>query len=346
MMQAIRTSFHEGLSNCVAHCAQHNSFSRRGLDDMQVIDMHCDVLYEMYKTEGKLSFDSPHFDACYDRLIKGGVKVQAFALFIPPRISVEQKFQVALEQIHYFHSKVIAHPKMKQIRELQDIDKLAEDEIGALLTLEGVDAIGADLNKLSILVEAGVRSVGLTWNNANLAADGAGEARAAGLTDFGKEIITFNNDHQILTDVSHLSEKAFWDVMDIADYPIASHSNSRTLCNHVRNLSDEQAKVMFNKNGMIHVVYYPPFVKETGVVRISDLIKHIDHFCSLGGVNHLGLGSDFDGIDQKIIGLEDASKHPNLLNELLKYYSEEQVRGFAYRNFLERRPGVASLGKI
>lgn len=308
----------------------------KGANDLNVIDMHCDVLYEMYKTEGKLPFDSPDFDAGYGRLKKGGVKVQAFALFIPPRISVEQKFQVALEQVHYFHSKVLAHPKMKQITEWQHIDDLAEDEIGALLTLEGVDAIGADLNKLSILVEAGVRSVGLTWNNANLAADGVGEGRAAGITDFGKEVIAFNNERQVLTDVSHLSEKAFLDVMNLADYPIASHSNSRTLCDHVRNLTDEQTKAMFNKNCMIHVVYYPPFVKNTATVEITDLIKHIDHFCSLGGVNHIGLGSDFDGIDQKIIGLEDASKHQNLLNELLKYYSEEQVKGFAYRNFLER----------
>ena len=95
---------------------------------------------------------------------------------------------------------------------------------------------------------------------------------------------------------------------------------------------------MFDKNGLIHVVYFPPFVKDEGEVTISDLIKHIDHFCSLGGVKQIGLGSDFDGIDSKIINLEDASMHPNLLNELLKKYSEDEVKGFAYQNFLDHRP--------
>jgi membrane dipeptidase len=90
---------------------------------------------------------------------------------------------------------------------------------------------------------------------------------------------------------------------------------------------------------LIPVVYNPPFVKEFGEVTIPDLVKHIDHFCSLGGVKQIGFGSDFDGISTFITNLEDASKSQNLINELLKYYSEEVVRGFAYQNFLDHRPG-------
>ena len=171
-----------------------------------------------------------------------------------------------------------------------------------------------------------------------MAADGAGEKRAAGITEFGSEIIDFNNRHKILTDVSHLSEKAFWDVMDEAKYPFASHSNAKALCNHVRNLTDEQAKAMFEKGGLVHIVYNPPFVKEKGEVTISDLIEHIDHFCSLGGINPNWIGFDFDGIFSKIIGLEDASMHQNLINELLKRYSKDEVKGFAYQNFLDHLP--------
>lgn len=206
------------------------------------------------------------------------------------------------------------------------------------MSLEGVDAIGNDLHKLTILHELGVRSIGLTWSNANLAADGILEERGAGLTTFGKEIVAFNNEPRMFTDVSHLSEKSFWDVMEIAKYPIASHSNSKTICPNPRNLTDEQAKAMFERNAMIHVTFVTEFVKESGDVVIGDLIQHIDHFSSLGGVHNIGIGSDFDGITKKIIGLEDASMHPNLLNELLKYYTEEQVKGFAYQNFLDHRP--------
>jgi membrane dipeptidase len=307
---------------------------------MNIIDLHCDVLMKLWEGKGALSFEnSPELDANKKRLQKGKVKIQCFAIFIPPELKVEEKFQAALEQIDYFLTEVIGkNTDMKQIFNWCDFDQLKQHKIGAMLTLEGVDCIGNDLEKLSMLYLLGVRSVGLTWNNANLAADGVGEPRGAGLTSFGKEIVAFNNQHKLLTDVSHLSEKAFWDVLDTADYPIASHSNSRTICDHPRNLSDNQAKAIFKKNGMVHVVYYPLFVSAKQHVTIKDLIKHIDHFCSLGGVSQIGLGSDFDGISAHIIGLENASKQQNLINELLKYYSEDQVKGFAGGNFLNHRP--------
>lgn len=309
---------------------------------MNIIDLHCDVLMKLWESKGELRFaDAPELQVNKARLQQGQVKVQCFAIFIEPDLPSDQKFQVALEQIHYFYQEVLGkNPDMVHIKEWSDFDRLKIGQIGAMLTLEGVDAIGNDITKLETLYRLGVRSVGLTWNNANLAADGAGEPRGAGLTLFGKRIVQLNNKHQVLTDVSHLSEKAFWDVMELADYPIASHSNAKKLCNHPRNLTDEQATAMFQKGGLIHVVYNPPFVKATGKATISDLIKHIDHFCSMGGVKQIGFGSDFDGITSFIVNLEDASKSQNLINELLKHYSEEQVRGFASQNFLNRRPRI------
>jgi membrane dipeptidase len=307
---------------------------------LNIIDLHCDVLLKIYQSRGEIKFkDAIELDTNLERLKKGNVKVQAFAVFIYPDVKAEQKFQVALDQIHYFYTDVLGNnPEMKLIKEWADIEGLQEGEIGALLTLEGVDAIGNDLQKLSILYQLGVRSVGLTWNNANLAADGAGEQRGAGLTSFGEEIVAFNNKHKLLTDVSHLCEKAFWDVLEVAKYPVASHSNAKSIINHVRNLSDEQAKAMFEKDAMIHMVYCTEFVKDKENVTIGDLIEHIDHFCSLGGEKNIGLGSDFDGITKKIVNLENASMQQNLLNELLKKYSEDQVRGFAYKNFVNHLP--------
>lgn len=307
---------------------------------MKIIDLHCDALMKLAYGKGSLSFaDSKELDTNKVRLQKGDVMAQCFAIFIDPDIKSDQKFQAALDQVYYFKNEVLGkNPEMKQISNWQDFDHLRDNEIGAVLTLEGVDAIGNDIQKLSILHELGVLSVGLTWNNANLAADGAGEPRGAGLTSFGKEIVYFNNQHKILTDVSHLCEKAFWDVIEIADYPIASHSNAKALCNHVRNLTDQQAKAMFDKGGLVHVVFNPPFINENGKANIFDLIKHIDHFCSLGGVEQIGLGSDFDGISTKVSKLENSSMYQNLVNELLNYYSEEQVMGFAYQNFLNHRP--------
>ncbi len=309
--------------------------------DLKIIDLHCDALLKLQEAKGSLRFaDAPELQTNKTRLQQGQIKVQCFAIFIEPEIKGDQKFQVALEQIDYFYKEVLGkNPDMVHIKDWSDFDDLKIGQIGAMLTLEGVDAISNDLAKLHILCQLGVRSVGLTWNQANLAADGAGEPRGAGLTLFGKEIVKFNNEHQILTDVSHLSDKGIWEVIELAKYPIASHSNARALCNHLRNLTDEQAQAMFAKGGLIHVVYHPPFVKESGEVTIPDLVKHIDHFCSLGGVKQIGFGSDFDGISTLITNLDDASKSQNLINELLKYYSEEVVRGFAYQNFLDHRPG-------
>ena len=310
--------------------------NKKGRIFMKIIDLHCDVLYKLWLSKGKLRFlDSPELDANFHRLQQGKVKVQCFAIFIPDHVNTEEKFSAAIKQVHYFKQMLLNNKRMKQILNWRDFFTLKSDEMGAMLTLEGVDCIGNDISKLHILHELGVKSVGLTWNFANLAADGIGEERGAGLTNFGKEIVSFHNEHGILTDVTHLSERAFWDVMEIAKYPIASHSNSKKLCSHPRNLTDDQAEKLFHKNGMVHVVYHPPFITNKEKANISNLIKHIDHFCELGGVENVGLGSDFDGIELHVNNLENSGKQQNLINELLKYYSEEQVKGFAAKNFLK-----------
>lgn len=307
---------------------------------MDIIDLHCDALYKIWESGGKLAYrDSEELETNYERLHAGGVKVQCFALFVPPVVKEEHRFQAVLDQIHYFYEEVLGKNKeMKHIKDWGDFDRLQAGEIGAMLTLEGVDALGTDLHKLHLVHRLGVRSIGITWNNANLAADGIMEPRGAGLTAWGKQIVAFNNEHKLLTDVSHISEKAFWDVLELADYPIASHSNAKALCDHPRNLTDEQAKAMFAKGAMVHVIYNPPFTKKGGGATITDLINHIDHYCALGGVRHIGLGSDLDGISSHIAGLEHAGQSQLLIEELLKKYKEDEVRGFASGNFLHCRP--------
>lgn len=307
---------------------------------MKVIDLHCDVLWKLWEGSGNIRFQNDRrLDVNVERLKKGEVKVQCFAIFVPPEVKSEDRFRVALEQVNYFYSEVLAnHQEMIHIRDWSEVSALGADEIGAVLTLEGVDCIGADIQKLQLLHHMGVLSVGLTWNEANLAADGVQEPRGAGLTSFGKEIVNFHNERRIFTDVSHLSEAAFWDVMEIAHFPIASHSNAKAVCGHRRNLSDRQAQALFSKGAMIHVVFYPEFIHNKEVATIDDLIRHIEHFCSLGGVKQIGFGSDFDGIDKHTAGLEHAGRYQNLIEKLMNYYSEDQVKGFAHGNFMESLP--------
>lgn len=315
---------------------------------MKIIDTHCDALYKLqlahrgkyYGIEPLQFKDSSQLDTNLSRLHKGNVIVQFFAVFIEPDVPFEEKWQYALEQIDLFYTDVLGkNPCMKHIKKWEDLNHLKDGEIGAVLTLEGAEPFGNDLVKLRHLYRLGVLSIGLTWNVANLCADGAGEPRGGGLTLLGKEVVKLNNEYKVLTDVSHLSVKSFWDVMEHADYPIASHSNARKLCDHPRNLYDDQIKAMFEKRGMIHLVFNPPFIKkDSETASIADLIKHIDHLCAQGGEELIGFGSDFDGISDYVNELENASHYPKLINELLKYYSEDVVKGFAYQNFLDHYP--------
>ncbi len=312
--------------------------------NMKVIDTHCDALLKLQqgmRQNLKLNYQNEKtIETNVNRLKKGNVKIQFYAVFIDPDIPSDEKWQHALEQVDLFYSEIIEkHPDIKHIKSWEEASLLKEREIGAVLTLEGADAFGNSLVKLRHLYRLGVLSIGLTWNNANLCADGVGEPRGSGLTLLGKEVVSLNNENQIWTDVSHLSVKSFWDVMELADYPFASHSNARAICDHPRNLADDQVKAMFNKKGLIHLVFNPPFINEQKkVATIPDLIKHIDHLCALGGEKQIGFGSDFDGITTFVKGLENASKYPTLINELLKHYNEEQVRGFAFENFLSNIP--------
>lgn len=315
---------------------------------MNIIDTHCDVLLKLQMAKrgemfGQTSIrfqDSDQLDSNLIRLKQGGVQVQFFAIFIEPDVPSDEKWQHALEQIDLFYTEVLEkHSEIKHITKWSDFDSLKENEMGAVLTLEGADAFGDDLVKLRHLYRLGVMEIGLTWNNANLCADGAGEPRGGGLTLLGKEVVRLNNQHKVLTDVSHATVNGFWDIMELADYPFASHSNARAICEHPRNLYDDQIKQLFANNGVMHVVFHPLFVSgDENNAGISDLLRHIDHLCELGGIKKIGFGSDFDGIDHYVRGLENASQYPNLINELQKHYTEEEVKGFCYQNFLDHLP--------
>ncbi|WP_433749937.1 dipeptidase [Falsibacillus pallidus] len=306
---------------------------------MKIFDAHCDVLSQMLKYRG-ISFQSgSSLHITYEQLLNTGSKVQCFAIFVSPSIHPMMRFQAAIEMIDIFYEKILApNPEMKLILNRADIFSLKENEIGAVLTLEGCEAIQEDLIKLNTLYRLGVRSVGLTWNFANAVADGAMESRGGGLTQFGRQTVERLNQLGIWTDVSHLSEKAFWDVLQLAEHPIASHSNPYTLCPHPRNLRDHQIKALIERDSVIGITFVPEFVVKDGNANIKDILKLVEYICSLGGVGNIGFGSDFDGIDKTVNGLSSYKDYASLVNELVKHYTSEQVEGFLFYNFAERFP--------
>ncbi|QHS22321.1 membrane dipeptidase [Virgibacillus sp. MSP4-1] len=304
-----------------------------------IIDGHCDVLYQLWRNPD-WSFDNQEeLRVNYSRWMNNDVKVQCFAIFVPPHVPEDLQFHSALEMANIFYERILKpYPKIKMVTSRDDILQLKEDEKGAMLTLEGMHPIGYDMTKLKTLLHLGVKAAGLTWNNANAVSDGIGEVRGAGLSEFGKQVVELLNTYEVLTDVSHLSYQGFWDVMDTAEHPIASHSNSFSVCKHRRNLDDKQIKALISRDAFMGVTFVPEFLAETDKTTTKDVLNHIEKVMTLGGEDIVGLGSDFDGTDGIVKGIEDYSKYNSFIQELKSRFSSDFVRKITHENFLKALP--------
>jgi membrane dipeptidase len=311
--------------------------SKKGCDEMVIIDGHCDALWKMYGNPNTDFYDASqtHLDVSYSRMVNGGVKIQCFAIYLSETIR-QPRFEHYLEYINIFYRQLAIKDKFTVITSKSDLYQVMNGaKLGAILTLEGADAVNDSSLYTQILYQLGVRMVGVTWNYGNWAADGVLEPRQSGFSKKGKRFIKECNDLGILLDVSHLSVRSFWDLVDLSGKPIvASHSNAHAVCGHPRNLNDDQIRALIEKKGRIGITYVPWFVSSDGNATIDALLRHIEHICMLGGEKNVVLGSDFDGIDTKIPDLEHAGQTGNLAQQLSRYYKDEVVNGFLYRNWL------------
>lgn len=303
-----------------------------------IIDAHCDLLYQLWKHDYDVnSSEFLQFDLTKWR--NSPVQVQAFAIFVPDHIPKQKQYDVALQMIEIFFEKlIIPNPDIIHIKTKTDLENLQPNQLGAILTLEGCHPIGTELAKLAKIIDYGARMVGLTWNNNNAVADSMMSPQRKGITTFGQEVIQLLNQESIWTDVSHLSIKGFYDVIKQADHVIASHSNAFTICQHPRNLDDYQIKAIIERDGLIGLTFVPEFTKADSSVEIDDLLNHIDHFIRIGALDHLGFGSDFDGITETITGLSSVTDYGTLQDQLIKRYGQSTVKKISYQNFLKRFP--------
>ncbi len=306
---------------------------------MRFIDGHCDVLYKLWDGVDPKDFygKESKLDVTYPMAQKAHLAMQVFAIFVPPEIPKAQAWQVALQQIDHFYEGIVGDKNyVVPVLNRDDLAALQQgDKLGGLLLLEGVDALQGELLYLRILHRLGVRQVGLTWNYANEAADGIEEERGGGLTRFGRELVKEMSRLSMILDVSHLSIKGFWEVMESTELPVvASHSNCRAVCSHKRNLEDDQIKALIARDGRIGITFVPKFLRDSPEeVMLDDLLRHIDHVCSLGGADHLTFGSDFDGIDDKVPGLENLGQLHNLIDRLIARYPEPLVQKWTFENW-------------
>ncbi|MGI6343756.1 MAG: dipeptidase [Bacillota bacterium] len=312
-----------------------------------VVDTHCDTLLRVlgrrlpFMRQEPYRLSDRHEEGHIDlpRLREGGVDVQFFAAYIEPMYKPDRSLKRALQIFDAFFRELEANPdQMMMATCVADIRRAKEEnKVAAVLAIEGGEALEGDLGVLRVLHRLGVRAIGLTWNERNDIADGVGDARSGGgLSVFGAELIKEMNRLGILVDVSHLSDAGFWDVIELSSQPIiASHSNARAVCNHRRNLTDDQIKALAKNGGVMGMNFAAGFVKEGGKATLGDLLDHIDHIVSLVGPRHVGLGSDFDGIGATPEGLTDVSRMPLITEGLFQRgYSEDDIKLILGGNYL------------
>ncbi|MHA2196930.1 MAG: dipeptidase [Promethearchaeota archaeon] len=328
---------------------------------MVIVDAHSDYALHVYREhlKGKKSvLKEQHLPF----LRSSGVKLELltvggdFELF--PEFD-SQDYKTILKIIDSVKNEISENPDLFYlIKNSKDFEKIRNsNRIGYILALEGSNSIGSNLSLLHNYYELGVRSIALTHNSRNLLADGCAEKPAKGLSSLGKKYIEELNDLNIIVDLSHISEPSFWDVLKILKKPpIATHSNAKALCNHPRNLTDDQIKVIAKRNGVIGVNFFSTFV-DKNKATIERLIDHIDYIVKLTGIDHVGIGPDFlnyyikdlKSLDEQISDpfgdlddyenvfevIKDPSEFPKLFDMIRKRgYTESEFKKILGENFI------------
>lgn len=281
------------------------------MNEYSIFDAHCDTLCHIADKGVSIQNNDCSIDKNY--MLKYKKYTQVFACFIDP--------------MYYDNPKARFDTLYKSFK-AQDFSG-----INPVLSLEGGEVIES-LEDVEYLYQCGVRCATLTWNNTNKLAGGVDDEES-GLTKFGKSVIGKMEELGILIDVSHLNDKSFYDVASIITRPIiATHSNSRRICGHRRNITDDMFKIIRDSGGCVGINLYPLFLTENEKCTADDALLHIEHFMSLDGESSIGIGSDFDGIPYTPYGLEDCGKLHILLDKLKEIGTQkETVEKISHKNF-------------
>ena len=318
---------------------------------MKVWDLHCDTLSELRRAEkngtpASFAHNALHIDL--EKLQAGDYMLQCLAAFVNLADPGADPLVTALEEIDVFKRIMAKYPdRIAPVYTAADIRKNAEaGKISGLLTVEEGGCCKGSLGVLRRMYELGVRMMTLTWNHDNeLAAPQAnpGGPLAAqtqrGLTETGFAFLAEMERLHMIVDVSHLSDRGFWDIVEHGTRPFAaSHSNCRALCPHTRNLTDAMIRALAEKGGIAGLNYYAAFLDtdpahpEACRSTVERIAEHAAHYKQVGGIGVLALGSDFDGIDGHH-QLETAADIPLLADALRRAgFTEDEVERIFWRN--------------
>lgn len=302
------------------------------------IDAHQDIAFHM--RHYKRDFENPEIPCMITLpgLRQSGARVVFNTVFIHPKHKPGASVREAMAQLDVYDQIYREyHESVFQIRNRRDIEKLGEEgKIGFFTLMEGTDSV-SNPEHLTEYHKRGVRAVGLSWNNRNAYA--SGPESDEGLSERGKQLLRQMNILGITLDLSHLNERCFWESVELTELiPVATHSNSRALVDHPRNLRDEQLHAISERGGVIGVVFYGKFLREgQGLATLEDIYAHIDHIISICGEDHVGVGTDMDGAPVKDFPKE--MRHISELRTLPGYllgkgYPRGVVEKIMGKNFL------------
>lgn len=299
---------------------------------MKFIDLHCDTASMIYYKNQHLGANNFSIDA--EKLKRGNAAAQFFAFFINDKKHDDKK---EFEKMYYNFMKEIDNtPDICIAKSYNDYkENSRKDKISAFLTIEEGQVLEGSMDNLYDVYEKGIRLITLTWNYENSIGypNCRKEFMNLGLKDFGIDLLSEMNRLGVIIDTSHLSDGGFYDVAKYSKKPfIASHSNSRAVKNHARNLTDDMIKILADKGGIMGLNYCNDFVSDENTTTINGLIKHIDHIVNVGGQEIIALGSDFDGIENEVEFKNPV--HIDMFYNALKKngYSDDFIEKLFYRN--------------
>ncbi|MCD8146159.1 MAG: dipeptidase [Clostridiales bacterium] len=299
-----------------------------------VFDGHCDTISRLARMPmERLAGNSGQWDL--NRVGDFGQQAQFFAIFwdssLPMTKSVvKREFKIFQKECKTFRDRI---QHCRTAREAKDA--MSQGKVAAFLSVEGAELIDCSLEGLQKAYDQGVRAVNLTWNHANALSGSHIDHPEQGLTPLGVEYVRKMQQLGMLVDVSHLSDPGFWDVMETATKPImASHSNSRAVFSHTRNLTDEQFTAIMKNHGVVGLNAYAAFLGD-GAVTGDTLLAHLEHFLSLGGEKNVALGGDWDGCDRLPQGYAGVWSWADLYETLLLHnYPESLVKDLFFNNLM------------
>lgn len=312
---------------------------------MRFFDLHCDTAYEcVTRLEGN-DLDRGAWHLSLDRGDCFDSWHQVFAVFMPDELRGDAAVAHYRRVRDYIYRQQKLFPgRFSLCRTAEELDSSERvGHCGAIMSVEGGSAIAGSLDNLRALYNDGVRLMTLTWNAENELGHGVGSPVKGGLSEFGRSAVELMNELGMIVDVSHLSDAGFADVAEISSKPfVASHSCSRRLCPHRRNLTDDMFGVIRDCGGLVGINFSRGFLEEHENAVAGDILRHTEHFLALGGEKTVCMGSDFDGTDMPD-GVSGIESIPALYELFLKAnYPESLVDDIFFGN--AKRFFAAALG--